>query len=255
MVFERVSESLLKDLSSEIQDESKATPKSSPTMKMQQNASPTPSPKLKGNGVFDLDAFMLKHCPDADGPRSYKDGGRIWVIPDCIIRPDDRNSLYVIQFVDGAISVGCQHDTCPWSKTSGNHWHDLREHFEGSTFMRQFPGNPNLDKELSTHPRTEYGLAERFRKRFGEHVRFIETWGGKWLVYNGRFWEQSDCAAGIHAQETINAIRREAWYLKDEDDEDQKEESQKGTSPVGDGVPAGGSDSESPEPGECSPQA
>lgn len=212
----------------------------------------------KHDGIYDLDAFMLRNFPEADGPAPYAGGGRIWILPDCFFRPGDGPSMFTIQHLNGSISAGCQHATCPGSKSTGNHWKELREHFEGSDFMRQFPGNPAMDGECATIPRTEYGLAQRFRKRFGDHCRFVETWGGKWLVFDGQRWEQSDCAAELHAQETINSIRREAWHLKDEDDDSEEEEkgqSQQGPSPVGDGVPAGSSDTESPGPGECPSQA
>jgi len=218
---------------------------------------PTATNEVDG-GTYDLEAFMRRNFPDSDGPTPYAGGGRIWVLSDCFFRPGDGKTMNIIQFANGAISASCLHDTCPGSHSTGNHWKELRENFEGSDFTRKFPGNAYLDEECSTLPRTEYGLAQRFRKRFGEHCRFVETWGGKWIVYDGKRWELSDCAAELHAQETINSIRREAWYLKDEDDGSEKEEEAKSKQdppPVGAGMPTGGSDQESPEPGECPSQA
>jgi hypothetical protein len=259
--FNVVQNALLEGLASEFKEESKEEPKNPPkpdSSKKSSNQSnvPPPAPN-KGGGTYDLEGFMLRNYPDAHGPVPYAGGGQIWTLKDCFFRPGDGSTMFVLKLPNGAISAGCQHDTCPGSKSTGNHWKELREHFEGSDFMRQFPGNPGLDGECSTLPRTEYGLAQRFRKRFGEHCRYVESWGGKWLVFDGQRWEQSDCAAELHAQETINAIRREAWYLKDEDDgsEEEKGQSQQGPSPVGDGMPKSSSNPESPDAGECPSQA
>jgi len=260
MAIEEVPSALLAGLALEFHAESNEAPKPEPSQKRQFQSKVPPSASDRSAGIYDLDDFMLKNFPDADGPTPHAGGGRIWVPPDCFFRPGDGPTMFVIQHPNGAISAGCQHATCPGSKSTGNHWKELREHFEGSDFMRQFPGNPGLDAECATLPRTEYGLAQRFRKRFGERCRYVESWGGKWVVYNGRYWEQSDCAAEIHAQETINAIRREAWHLKEGDDggeeeEEEEEKSKQGTSPVGDGMSAGESDTEPSHSGEQPPAA
>lgn len=194
-----------------------AKPKPS-TKKQAQNPATPPEPKI-GKGYFNLDAWIGRYAPDANGPSAFSGGGQIWVLPDCIFRPGDGPTMFIIQRDNGAISAGCQHDTCPGSKSTGNHWIELREHFEGATFRGPYPVDTDLDQRLSTLPRTEYGLAERFRRRFGDHVRFVETWGGKWLVFNGRYWQQSNCAAEIYAQETVSAIRREALHLKEDTDD------------------------------------
>jgi hypothetical protein len=259
MACEVIPSSLLEGLASTLRKESEKDSKPGNNGKNHHRNATQPSPSNKGEGIYDLEAFMLRNFPEADGPAPYAGGGRIWILPDCFFRPGDGPTMFTIQHLNGSISAGCQHATCPGSKSTGNHWKELREHFEGSSNHRQFYGNPNLDGELATIPRTEFGLAERFRRRFGEHCRFIETWGGKWLVYNGQRWELSDCAAEIYAQETIHAIRREAWYLKEEGDgseegdsseEKEEDEGKHSSSHVGDGVPEGESDQESPKTGK-----
>lgn len=207
---------LLKDLVSEFQDE----PQIDKFQKQQHTTF-----ENNNTSTFDLESWIIKYLPDAKGPTPCAEGGQKWILPDCSFRPGDIDSMFIIQFANGAISAGCQHDTCPGSRTTGNHWLELRGHFEGSTFGSRHFINSKFDKELSTLPHTEYGLSERFIRRFGDRCRFIESWGGKWLIYNGQRWELSDCAAQLYAQETINALPREVWYLKEEDDvENQKEE-------------------------------
>ena len=201
---------------------------------------------------FEIDSWLKRHIPDADGPYPWKDVNRIWHL-ECIIRPIDGKKLHLIQFENGALSATCHHNSCPWSWTTGNHWHDLREYFEGPKIRTSKFMNSNLDMELAELPRTEYGLADRFCRRYGKITRFIETWGGKWLVFDGQRWMQSDCAAELHAQDTIHALRREAWYLKDEENENiekNEEETESTTHEIRDGVPEGSSDKEHDEPCE-----
>lgn len=245
-----VSSSMLLALASEPEDPENLQPAPEPGRRKEHR------PTLgKSDEGFDLEKFMAEHFPDAKGPDPYAEGGRIWVLSDCFFRPGDGQTMFVMQMANGAISAGCQHSTCPGSKSSGNHWQELRSHFEGSTFLGQLPGKAHLDKELSGLPRTEFGLSERFRKRFGDQCRYIEAWG-KWLVFNGRRWEMSDCEAELRAQTTIQAIRREAWHLKDKDDDGESKgnegegQSKQGAPGVGDGMPAGQQDEQSPEVGE-----
>lgn len=228
MAIDPIAIALLECLAAEYVQETKPVPKVKP------QAKGAPQVSTKVGAAFDVAGFIAEHIPSAVGPNPYGNGGLIWTVPDCVFRPTDKNSMFIIQFANGAISAGCQHDTCPGSKSTGNHWPEIREHFEGP----RTPGDSKLDKELCTLPRTEFGLAERFRKRFGNRVRYVETWGGKWLVYTGHRWEKSDCAAGRYAQETIRAIRREAWHFQETDHEIEKEEAQPGPSEMGDGLPA-----------------
>lgn len=235
MGFDRVSLSQLEAVAAELNVE--VTP--CPPEKKQAKA-PAPATK-KNEKAFDLDSWIHRHIPDAEGPRPYSNGGRIWAPLECIFRPGDGQTMFITQLANGAISAKCQHDTCPGSKATGNHWQDLREHFEGPKLFIQGASSHELDRELCTLARTEYGLAERFRRRFGTHCRFIESWGGKWLIYNGRYWEQSDCAASLYAQETVCALRREAWHLKEITNGEEKDTGS-GTHDICDGVPTGESD-------------
>lgn len=69
-----------------------------------------------------------------------------------------------------------------------------------------------LDIRLAKVIRTEFGLATRFTMRFGNITRFVEGWG-KWIVFNGKTWEQSNLKASLYAQHTIKALTNEAFYV------------------------------------------
>ena len=238
MVYDPINHSLLENLASKFQKN--------------ENIEQIEQSDENSNSMFDIDLWLKRHVPDAEGPYPWKDVHRRWQ-SQCLIRPSDGKKLYIIQHNNGALSAKCHHNTCPWSWTTGNHWHDLREYFEGPIIRISKFLNSNLDMELAELPRTEYGLADRFCKRYGKITKFIETWGGKWLVFDGQRWRQSDCAAELHAQDTIHALRREAWYLKDEENEnieENEEETESTAHEICDGVPESSSDPEHDEPCE-----
>lgn len=75
-----------------------------------------------------------------------------------------------------------------------------------------------LDAHLSRYEQTEFGLADRFKARWGANIRFIEPWG-KWIVFNNGRWRTSDLAAQYYAQATIDALKREAFFVEEADDD------------------------------------
>ena len=71
---------------------------------------------------FDLDSFIAEHFPDADGPK-VRGSIRKWVLKVCPFNDDHTDrSAFILQLPNGAISAGCQHDSC---KRQWN-WHTLR---------------------------------------------------------------------------------------------------------------------------------
>ena len=123
MGFNQVPPSLLQILACEFDGacEGPHLKKKSQQFKTQPNA-----PSLKSRPTFDLEEWMLQYIPGSSGPRPYGDGGRIWEPPDCVFRPGDGKTMFVVELPSGAISAGCQHATCPGSRSTGNHWRDLR---------------------------------------------------------------------------------------------------------------------------------
>ena len=72
--------------------------------------------------AFDLDEWIARHCPDAQGPEEWN-GGRKWVFPVCPFNPDHANrSAVITEQANGAIGFTCHHNSC-----QGNDWKKLRE--------------------------------------------------------------------------------------------------------------------------------
>lgn len=86
------------------------------------------SGRISRNG-FSGETWMTTYVPEARGPEPYA-GGKKWVLPECPWRPDDGDAAYVIELPSGAMFAGCQHATCPGSKTTGNHWPEFRKQKE-----------------------------------------------------------------------------------------------------------------------------
>lgn len=67
-----------------------------------------------------IGAFMQRHFPDA-AEKPHK-GGRKWILAECPFQPEHAaGEATVIEYKNGAIGAGCQHDSCKWG------WRDLRE--------------------------------------------------------------------------------------------------------------------------------
>ncbi len=87
---------------------------------------PPPGPQVK----FNLEGWVRKFRPEAKGPTSWSGGPEMYSLT-CPWRPDDGSSAFVGRLASGAITAGCQHDSCPGSRSKGNRWRDLRNLLEG----------------------------------------------------------------------------------------------------------------------------
>ena len=77
-----------------------------------------------GNGKFDLEEFLASNQLQV---RNHKQeaGADVWVLNVCPFNADhDRGEAFVRRDVSGALSAGCQHQSCTWQ------WPDLRERYE-----------------------------------------------------------------------------------------------------------------------------
>jgi len=74
------------------------------------------------------------------------------------------------------------------------------------------PDQRELDAHLCGYEQTEFGLADRFMRRWGANCRYIEPWG-KWIFFEDGRWRVSDLVARRYAQQTINALIREAFFV------------------------------------------
>ena len=88
-------------------------------------ASTVPDPTTSSaTSTFDIEGFISRHLPDADGPHSYQ-GGRKWVLPVCPFDSahDDRSACVTER--SGVLGFKCHHNGC-----TGRGWRDLRAHYE-----------------------------------------------------------------------------------------------------------------------------
>jgi len=79
-------------------------------------------PSLQQSGdSFNLDDWIAKYCPEAEGPSAWKDG-RKWVFEICPFNPEHNNrSAVITQQSNGAIGFKCHHNGC-----KDYDWHALR---------------------------------------------------------------------------------------------------------------------------------
>jgi hypothetical protein len=94
------------------------------------------------NGVrfesLDLERWVSRYAPDAKGPTPWSGGPRLWTFAACPWRAsDDGQTAFVAEMESGAITAACQHDTCPGSRSTGNHWRELREMLEPGARQRR----------------------------------------------------------------------------------------------------------------------
>lgn len=190
---------------------SKPTPDSGTKSDSKDQPPPPDIPPI--DHAFDIEGFIKNHALEVDGPYPWE-GGHRWGM-NCPWRESDGASAYLIQFPNGAISAGCHHDTCPGSRTTGNHWSEFKALVEGETpnSIHSLHG-AELDAALAHLPQTEYGLAERFWIRFGGGCRYVESWKA-WMVFDGVHWVLSQCAAQTYAMDTIRKLQDEARHLED----------------------------------------
>lgn len=84
------------------------------------------SSRHNANGHLDVGEWLKQHSIPVLHEQVYKGQlgrGQKWVLERCQWNADHTDkSAYIIQFDNGAISAGCQHNSC-----QGKGWHDLRD--------------------------------------------------------------------------------------------------------------------------------
>lgn len=89
---------------------------------------PAASNAHSGNGTFGIEAFIRDAGLDAEGPEPWDSRGgkgRRWILKTCPFNSEhDRGEAYVVELASGALTAGCQHNSCSWG------WTDLRERFQ-----------------------------------------------------------------------------------------------------------------------------
>lgn len=76
--------------------------------------------------TLDVQSWVAKHGLTVKGTHPNKDGGTVYELEVCPFNADhNRGEAWVIQLGSGAISAGCQHESCRWN------WDELRERYDG----------------------------------------------------------------------------------------------------------------------------
>lgn len=109
----------------------------------------------------------------------------------------------------GKVGYKCHHNSC-----DGKNWQDVRgllfpEHramLNGRVTASVNGTGPNTAEKQPGFKLTDTGNAERFAWQHGDNVRYVTTWG-RWLVYNGRYWEH-DVTGQVErlTKETVQSI-------------------------------------------------
>jgi hypothetical protein len=91
---------------------------------------------------FNLDDFISGHGIQVKRESAWKDGRRI-ILETCPWNPDhDHGEAFIVQFANGAIGAGCQHNSCSYKK-----WPELREIYDpGYRDRSRFNGQESSDK-------------------------------------------------------------------------------------------------------------
>jgi DNA-binding transcriptional ArsR family regulator len=87
--------------------------------------------------AFDLPRWIEKHIGDnirREGP--YQRDGHRWVLKECPGCHNTDKSAFILQFPDGVIGGGCQHNTCGIKS-----WRDLRRHYEPDAYDQVSPSS------------------------------------------------------------------------------------------------------------------
>jgi hypothetical protein len=74
--------------------------------------------------TFDLEAWLVEHHLEADGPKPWN-GGEVWTFKVCPWNPDHADgAAFVGHLANGALTAGCHHDGC-----NGRDWQSLKSLF------------------------------------------------------------------------------------------------------------------------------
>ncbi len=97
----------------------------------QSTLKPTLLAPASGN-AFDIESWIARYLPECNGPKPWKDGGRIWTLPVCPFNPDHTGDCaFVGHIASGAITAGCHHNSCQhWG------WKELRDKCEPAAGRR-----------------------------------------------------------------------------------------------------------------------
>lgn len=86
---------------------------------------------------LDVERWAAAHGIELPAAKDWK-GGKRWVLPECPMNPQHTDrSAYIVQMPSGAISAGCQHESC-----QGWGWAELRAKYEPARVVGVGHGPP-----------------------------------------------------------------------------------------------------------------
>ncbi|MEN6341750.1 MAG: hypothetical protein ABFC89_04235 [Methanospirillum sp.] len=89
-------------------------------------------------GRFDLRAWLAEHGIAVASEKPWQ-GGTLYALADCPFSEAHADGAYAIRFPNGAVHVGCKHDSCGGGK---QRWQELRARFEPAYAERALPAEP-----------------------------------------------------------------------------------------------------------------
>ncbi len=81
--------------------------------------------------VFDLEAFVSQHLPDAHGPEPWEGIGQRWVLNTNPLCQHHDGAAWIGRRADGTIQAGCLHNSCSWK------WPNLRAAYDPPVSQKQ----------------------------------------------------------------------------------------------------------------------
>jgi len=106
----------------------------------------------------------------------------------------DKNDerAFIMQFPNGAVAMGCLHETCSLANTNGNRWREFRRLVEGEWVRRKKLARTNGSQTTEAETPLKFSedaLALQFTSLHEKDLRYVEPWG-KWMVYDGTCWRE-----------------------------------------------------------------
>ena len=126
-------------------------------------SSPSAAPARKPGG-FDLGAWLREHDVAIGAERPWQ-GGMLYNLAQCPFSDAHADGAYAIQFGNGAIHVGCKHDSCGGG---AQRWQELRSRLEPGYAERGQRPKEDPAPALIEKPRKEVPAPGRGRRGEGE---------------------------------------------------------------------------------------
>lgn len=192
--------------------------------------SPAPRTHRRNNGPssFDLEAFIAHNRLNTTGPEDWSGQqgvGKRWLLNQSPLCDHGGDGPFIIQHASGAISAGCQHNSCNWD------WSDLRNKFEprinGRTSSSIAISNSLYDSDLVTAPsiatidgQTDNANARRMAIQIRGRAHWVPEWS-KWITWTGSHWKID---GGTRIQSMAKDVVKSFWKDVSEVDSRAKEE-------------------------------